>query len=677
MVHNRSLFFFVSLAVLCCSSGLHSASAQEQGTVVRMVSPLPHSKVITKHPDIQAVFSTSVDRDSLIILLDDNDITATAEITGKGIYCRVPILLQAGNHTLYIAGNSESGPFEQEVEFSSRQYATVDEAYTNNEWTLNLQAGNFHGNHQDDFTSTSLDSTLMHESVVKKGDWQVSLNGGARLLEQGYSGRNQEELDPSAEQLDAYGPQQQTIDSQPQNQGSLDPERQGLDLNTVLLRTQYQHENVMTALEIGDLQIAASKNTFESLARNGGQLSLELGNVYFNGFSVFGTDTFGVRDGIGIGFDNDDHLNGFSGGVRLLKNRIDVKGFYMDGGRQENSYSSWSQEQGNKGNVYGVVLKTCFFDSLLTTEFEYDRSDFDPNTGDEFASIGDEAYRLQIGGQQNQYYYDIAYEYFGRDYDVPGNLSPQKDYAGITATGSMLYDVVHNVGIMLSGYHDNVDSDPLYARTNSLAGQLDYSYSGFMEFPLGFSYQHTTDQSTDEPEGSSENDLNTDSLTLSAGYAGQGPFTVDFSSSYSWQDDNSDQDMDIATLSFMLSPTLTFDTFSINMSGTLNQNRDMLSGNRTDDYVITLDTMGSLFNEQVSYEFGGTYDHTLVTDNSGGRHGFTGYTRIAYHLPWFVEPAHPSLGIEIQYNSDKPQGTSTTEETRVFCTLSTSVPFSF
>jgi hypothetical protein len=676
MVYNRSLILWSSLAVFCCFFAAHQAAAGQENAVIRMISPMQGAEVLTKHPDIQTTFTRPVDHDSLIILLDDNDITATAEITDRGFHCKVPILLTAGKHTLYIAGNSDNGPFEQEILFSSRQYSTVDEASTSNEWTVNVQAGNFHGNNSDDFTFTDIDSTLQHESMVRKGNWQLSLSAGARLLEQNTHGGSGDKDTFSAEHNDAYGPQEQISEGQAQNQGSIDPERQGLDLNTLLMRAQYETDLVTTAFEVGDLQIMASKNTFENLARNGGQLTIDLHKVYFGGFSVFGRDTFGVHDGIGIGFDNDDHLYGFSGGTRLLGEKIDLHGFYMDGGQKENSYSSWSQEQESSGDVYGFLLATDFFDGLLTSEFEYDRSNFDPNTGDEFSGNRDEAWRLQIGGRQDFYSYDITYERFGRDYDIPGNLSPKKDYSGITGTGTLQYEV-HAVSVMLAGYHDNVDENPMYARTNSNSGQLDYFYSGFMEFPLGISYQHTSDQSTDEPKDSPETNLSTDTLSLNAGYAGPGPFSLDSSVSYSWQNDDSDQDADLATLSFTLSPTLTLDTVSITMSGTINQNRDMLSGARTDDYVLTLDTMGSLLNEQVSYELGGTYDHTLITDNNGDRHGFTGYSRINYRLPWLTELANPTIGLELQYNSDKPQGTSTTEDTRMFCTLSTSIPFNF
>ncbi len=673
---SRNSLLPLSLAAFLTFSlhGPHAAVAQ---SAIRIINPRDGAEIVSKSLDIQAKFTSPVDHDSLIVLLDDSDITAMAEFTQTGFHCQIPMQLSGGEHQLYIAGNSDSGPFEQEITFTSKQNTSFDQATTTNEWSINMRAGNFHSNHGDDFTSTNLDSTWQHESTLQKGNWQISLSAGARLLEENYSGASDgQQSSFDSQQQDSYGPPEQTSSTQAQNQGSLDPERQGLDLNTVLMRAQYENDMVNTSFELGDLQIMESKNTFENLARNGGLLSVDLHNIYFSGFSVFGKDTFGVHDGIGIGFDDDDHLYGFSGGIRLLGEKVDLRGFYMDGGQQENSYSSWSQEQGSQGEVFGFVLRTNLLDDLLTTEFEYDRSDFDPNTSDEFGGNRDEAYRFEVSGQQDIYSYDVTYERFGPEYNVPGNLSPKRDYAGVTANGSLMLDV-HNLNLMAGAYHDNVDNNPLYARTNSYTGQIDYNYMGFMSFPIGFSFQHTTDLSTDEPADSPETNLTTDTISFNTSYTPQGPISLNFTTSYSWQNDDSDQDADLATLSFTLSPTLTLDTVSISMSGTLNQNRDMLSGTRTDDYVLTLDAMGSLFNDRLTYNLGGTYDRSLITTDSGDRYGFTGYSRLAWTFDDFAGLTRPTLGVELEYNSDAPQGMSTSEDTRVYCTLSTSIPFNY
>ncbi len=673
MEYNRSLFIFASLAIFCCLAIVYSAAAEQQNIVVRMISPIPDTEIITKHPDIQAVFDGVVDSDSLIIVLDDTDITATAEITENGFRCRVPILIPSGIHLIYIEGDSDTGHFKQEIRFSSRQYATLDEAYTRNEWTLNLETGRLSGNRMEDYSFTGLDSTLEHESVVKKNRWQVTLTGNLRLLEKDRSGILWEQRDVSDEAVDP-----DDAEYPAPAEGEADPEREGLDLNQGLLRAQYQSDKVGAAIELGDLEIVTSKNTFGTLTRNGGQLIVDFNSFYLGGFSVFGGDTFGVRNGIGVGFDNDDHLNGFTGGLRLFKKKMDIRAFYMDGGQKENSYSSWSREEQNSGNIYGVVMTTDFFKKVLTSEFEYNYSNFSTTADgeDHSESNNDDAWRFQLGGQLDPYQYSIIYEHFGDNYDIPGQLSPKKDYDGISVIGGFWHRD-HNIRAVLSAYHDNVDSDPLYARIRSLAGQFDYVYSRFTTFPLMLNYQHTTDNSTDEPENSREMDLTTDTVTLTASYVGQGHFTNDFLTGYSFQNDRSDADTDVATFSISISPGLSYDTFSVRIGGTLNQNRDVHSGIRTDDYLFTLDASGSLFSETLAYEFGGTYEHTINTDDSGDRKGFTGYSKINYHFPWLVDAWHPKFGIGIEYKSNELDGESIREETRVYGTLSTTVPFSY
>ncbi len=673
--------YFSSFSVLftvfyCFSAYCLGAESGQGNSIIRVVSPGQGTEILTKHLDIQAIFTGLVYRDSLVVILDDTDITAMVSVGDRGLHCRVPMQMSAGKHNLYIAGNSDNGPFEREIEFSSRQYATFDEAATDNEWTLNLKAGNYHTSHGNNFASTDIDSILQHQATVKKGSWQVNVNGTIRLLEQNFHGGSTDSKKNVLVSGDAYGPCEQTSGSRSQNQGSIDPERQGLDLNTVLLKVQYRGGVYTSSFELGDLQIVQSKNTFQSLARNGSQIKFAYRNFHLTAFSVFGRETFGLHNGFGVGFDDDENLYGLCGAIRFLDKKIDLRGFYMVGGRRGNSYSYWSQEEENSGNVFGFLLGTDFFSGLLKSEFEYDCSDFDADSRDGFGKNADEAWRLQVGGQYGIYTYNIVYERFGSDYDIPGNLGPKKDYSGITGTTALQYDV-HALSLVFAGYHDNVDGSQMYARTNSYSGNFDYSYTGFREIPLTVGYQHTVDRSSNEPPGGSGKDLSTDTLSLNGSYLGQGPFSLASSTAYSRQNDDSNQDADITTLSFTLSSSLSFETFSVSISGTCNHNRDLFSGINSDDYVLALDTMGSLFNERVSYELGATYDYTSISDNSGDRYGFTGHVRISYHLPRLLDFLNTSLGLEFQYNSDSPGGAVATEDSRLFCTISNVVPLNF
>ncbi len=622
--------------------------------IVTLFTPTHDQETVMKHLNLKAGFNLPVAVDSLIVILDDSDITALLKVDEQGIQGILPILLNSGEHTLYISGSSTDGPFTESFFFSSRQYSKLDEAYTVNEWDTTVQAGSFHSDQGNDFNFSSLDSVLNHQSTVKLGSWQARLFANARLLEQ--SSNNETEA---------------------VNKGSIDPEHQGLDLNNILFQLQYQNENLATLLEVGDIQVEETQNTFSALARNGVQVSFDLYNFYVRGFSVYSKETFGLHDGIGLGFDNDEYLYGISGGCHFWEDRFDLKIFYIDGGQQENSYSSWSQEEGNQGDLYGVQLQSSLWEGKLTGEFEYDRSNYDPYTSDDFNGEKDNAWRLQLGGQQETCSYNFCYEYFGPDYNLPGDLTAKMDYTGFSGGGSMQFFDVHNVSIMFTSYHDNVDSNELYARINSYAGQIDYAYSGLGQFPLNFSYRHTRDKSSNEPEYDFETNIRTDTLSFNSNYSGTGLFATNIVVSYSWQDDASEQGADTTTFNLSLSPSWTFETIRLCLNGTLNQNRNLLTNVRTNDYIFTLDTSGSLLDERLNYEFGGTYNYTSVNNDYGDCQCFSGYSRINYHLPWLVELAHPVVGMEFQYNVANPEDISSTQETRVMCTMSTTVPFVF
>ncbi|MCK5681361.1 hypothetical protein KAI46_11185, partial [bacterium] len=120
------------------------------GDIVEMITPLPESEVIAKKPEIRARFTAPIDGGSLLVFVDDTDITDLVQITDDGFQCRVPYLLPFGNHILSVSGSSEQVPFTIEVAFSSRHTVLLDEISTTNEWNLNAQASDYHSSEMDD-----------------------------------------------------------------------------------------------------------------------------------------------------------------------------------------------------------------------------------------------------------------------------------------------------------------------------------------------------------------------------------------------------------------------------------------------------------------------------------------------------------------------------------------------
>ncbi len=627
-----------------------------------MVHPLNNSEIISKKLTIQGRFLTPVYPESVMILLDGMDVTGLAEIDSEGFSCALIDVLPSGEHSIYIAVQSDGGLFEQESFFSSRHHTNFEELYSNNVlsgvWALTLNRSpppsstGSESSYLQNITPlgngssepySKFDAYLNNETLLKEGGFDIRLSGNLRYLNQ--------------------------------NEEVREPEKIGLDLINFNLKADYQKSSSGIFSELGDIQINQSVNTLQNLARRGGQISFQYKDLFINTFSVLGKETFSYAEEVGLNFNPDDSIMGVSGGVNLFENKIGLRALYINGTdqfdsynfwAQDSSYSQWSQDDtysyndsspqtgDGKGDVVGLILTSNIFSDKLYSEFEYDESDYDSDDSDEYSSERDKAYRLLLGGAHDIYAYDITYEYYGPFYSVPGARSLRKDYTGVTATGYM-EDEIYSLNGSLSGYHDNVDSDPYYSRVNSIYGTLGYRYYGFESVTMGFDYAKGIDRSSDEPEADTERQFDTDILGLNLGYI-KGGFSLDFYGQYSMQNDRTIQDFDTSLTTLTFSPAYALESFSVFSSLSFNQSDDHNTDVQTDTYTVTLDLLGSLFQERVTYELGGTYDQTKSTDDLIDSSGITGYCRLAYHLPQsFWNRLNASVSLEAKYNNREDQ----------------------
>jgi hypothetical protein len=616
----------------------------DENKPVGMITPKPATLQIERKPVLRFTYQADEQPDELTVLLDGNDISELVRWHENGFTCRLFEPIPAGEHTVSISGRIGDEDFSEEFSFSSRQYAWLDEAASTNTVTFNAGAVLAEKDMAETDPYTSINVTLNHSLSLKKNNWHLDINADGRYMEQ--------------------------------DTGLEYPEKKGPDLINFLLSTGYETEKSSAVLEIGDLTIEQSPSTFTSLSRNGGRLELASHGFKVGGFAVFGKETFGLRQGVGIGFDQESNIMGGYGGADLLDDRIHVKVFYASGGREGDSYSNWSDEAGgSRGDVAGVLLQADIMDNLLGVEMEYDASAYDADTGDAFGTDDDEAWRVAFNGSLDIYEYEVAYEYYGDRYKVVGNEGAQKDYAGVTTSASASWPV-HFLGLEFAAYRDNVDDDPLVAVTHSFNASVEYEYSGFERYPIRMRYEHTRDRSTDEPEPETENDLFTDLVGCSIGYSGD-LFSVELISEYSWQNDKTGEDQDQSALSLSLNPSFDFDLVRANMTIGLKEDKDYGADNRNDAYTVTLDLQGNLFEDQISYELGGTYDRDLASDDSRDGYSSSGYFRIAYYPGFtFLEEYRPSLGLEMQYSKQTDRlNDSFTEDSRIMLTLTTEVSF--
>lgn len=617
-----------------------------------MVSPFPGTVVVSKTPTISFRSSQPLRADDQFVLLDGNDITALLT-QQNGVYSFTPLNpLTAGEHNLYVAAYTESGEqVEQQFNFSSRQSESFEEIYSDNRVSATLKTAltrDFSTREEGsgsagDFPYTSFDAYLSSGSAIKEGKWDSSFRTDIRYFDQ--------------------------------NAAVLEPEKKWLSLLDFLLAAHYTADNYSALLELGDTSIEESKNTIDYLTRRGGKASITAGNVTLNGFGVLNTDTGYEIDGLGLGFNSNDHIMGTSAQFDFFDQRMSLKGIYARGGEDGNSYGTWSEAEGRKGDVTGIVLTTDFLNQALFTDFEFNTVNYDANTGDEEDEVYDKAYRIRIGGLVPKYDYDLSYNYTGPQYDVVGNQSIIKDWAGFTFNGGATYPF-HAVRLLLDYSWDNVEDNNLFARIYSFTSGLEYQYFGWDRFPVSLLFEHNDQRSEDEPVDTEPTSLETSTLTGSISYI-EGPWAVELRSSYSEQNDHTLNDYDSQLFTLSITPTYTYTLFSILPSWTLNSFKDLVSDTRTDTNTLALDIYSSFYQDRMSCELGGTYDWTETEDNSIDSKNSALYARLNYRIDQLWKLEDSTIGLEYLYNRQEDKiYDSTIWEGVLTLVISSSIPYS-
>lgn len=644
------ILFYFSFPFLLLSGSVVEASGNE----LVLVSPDPEAIAIARKPVVSFRSMSPILDEGLLVLLDGDDITGMVTVE-QGLYTYVPVQsLPAGDHSLQILGFFENGePFEEELLFSSRHSKLFEEISSTSRISSTLKTilKNNSSSSDDSFADfstdmpyTTFDTYLTSESIVREGGWNASFRANARYYDQ--------------------------------NAALARPEKKGISLIDFLFTGEYQAEHYSARTEIGDTTIEESRNTVDYLTRRGGKASITLGNFTLNGFGTLSTESSYEIDGMGFGFNSNDHIVGISAEVSFFEQQLKLKGIYVRGGESGNSLGNWSEGGGRKGDVTGVVLQSDFFDQMLTSDFEFDTVNYDGDTGDNEKEIYDKAYRIQIGGLIEKYDFELGYKYTGPQYDVVGNQSIVKDWAGGDFSGGVTYPD-QSVRLMLNYSWDNVEGDDLFARIYSFSGSLDYQYVGWERFPASVLFEHNSQRSVDEPTGTEPVSLDTNTLTGTVGY-NEGDWGVELRSSYSEQDDHSTTDNDTRLFTLSAVPSYSSSYFSIMPSWTLNSSTDLTNDVRTDTNTLTLDIYTSFLNDTIIFEIGGTYDWTKTDDDTVDTKNSAAYSRLNYRLEqlWWLED--PTIALEYHYNRQKDEiGDSTTRENILTLVVSTALPYSF
>ncbi len=630
-------------AALLTALSLVTITAQSYAESILFSSPGDNVEVNTNRPPIVFDLTGKEPPAQLLVMLDDTDVTGALTMTSTG-FRYVPVRpLANGSHQLRISIVFEEGAvIERQFSFVTFARLTGEtQVSANYQQVLAKSDDMAHVPHRD------FAANLGNTTRYSQGNWQLSLITNVRWLDRSLS-------------IQA-------------------PEQKGVDLVNYQVTGQYQIEDTVLQIGAGDLQIQETNNTVMGLARRGVQTSLRSNRLTMQGFLVQSQQFYGIGDGSGLEFDDKNHIYGGSVNYSLLSDQLRLRTIYVAGVETDSSsygyYNIYQTER--KSRVLGFLAQTTVLDGKLDLEAEYDLADYDADSNDGQSAESDRAWALIAGGSSGAYTYQAAYEYFGPHYEVIGNPSLQNDLEGAAVMGTV-QKPFYTLNLSTSRYEDNVEEDELSPQVVTTTGNVAYSYTRFPNLPLRVSYQKTIHDSSMVPVGGLPYRMDTDFYSAGLSYI-RGPWTFDFNTGYSEQNDKTAADFDTSAQDYALNTTYYGKRISFAQNLAFNRWADEQSDLHTDTLTATVDLLGTLYDGAVAYEIAGTYSRQTTSDDTFDTRSINTNAMLTYHfLQKWANFLNPSFGIRGLYDwvDDRVQN-ETTNNFTIMLVLSSSLDHAF
>ena len=662
------VFFFAGLAFSQEPLPIQPSSPQEQLPAqqaqpsaqsqewVRMITPQDNAEIIGKKPEIKVEFIGPSVRNNILVTLDGTDITQILVLSDKGFEYRPVMPMSPGFHTLVLTASDGSGAqMQKTVTFKSRHSEILEDVSSNNDASI-IYSQNIVKPKSTALTTTTdynskLEGNLKSDNKIKNGNWEVTLNGNVRYFDQ--------------------------------DAPVMSPLTKGIDVANWLMTGTYQKDSLKLQASVGDVQVTETSNTI-NMNRKGGLMQFDYDIFQFKVFNVKSWQTYGMDGGIGIG--TGDNILGASAGVKLFERKVEFKTIYLFGESSDNNtiistvtpLGTSTQPGNKKGEVVGFLLTSDLFQNKMKTEFEVDLSKYDSDTSDEFGYQNDSAYLARAYGLLGEHYnYDAKYEYFGKNYATLGNLGSLKDRQGVSVSQGFNINK-HSFLLALSGAHDNVTSDPLFAKIYQYSGGLNYTYNGIQNLPVGLGYQKTLQESHEDPTGIQSMNTMTDTLSANISYTA-GTFLLGFSALYSILDDRAVNNADTTTATVTFSPTYFRPDLSISPMFSWNSSENELLNVRTDSYTGGLNIL-SRFGESISFDMGATYTISKADNNSVDTSQINATANLSYSMKWdYVKKVNPVVSLRNTYvkTTDKVNPSLDSDNYGLSLVITGNMPFSF
>lgn len=628
------------------------AAAVDLPSWISSLAPPAGAQVVGKRPLFTVTLASPPPAGGLVLLLDGADLTPVAKIDGATATFRPPLPLPPGDHLLQVSVAGDDGQtLSHAVSFTSRQTGLLSQAQAG--LVAGVTAERQLERKPEDATGAvreKVEVSLQPSASAVEGAWELGLSGNLRYFTQELIG----------------------VDGTAYADPNAPPEGE-VNLMDYLLQLKYTGGDFGIETAVGQVQLDVTPATVSGLSRRGARVGLRWRGASVGLFDVQ-NESIWKFNLAGIGSDPVTHLYGATGGLKLLEDRVELKAVWVEGGEPGRTLGVSDAPGGKRGAVYGAALLTDFFSGRLRTEVEADWSRFDPDAGDDLVAKKDEAWHAKLDGAWGMLTYQGLYERVGRNYASVASTGVQGDREGWSA-GVTASPGVNVVALTLARSGDNVDGDPLFARTVSWQGGVDWSLNWSQVFPVGVAWQRGVQESEDEPEGMEPAKVVTDTVT-GRGTLTLAPFTLGIQVSQSRQEDESGAGVDTRSTSYALSPALALGAVNLGGGLTLTQAENMATKIRQDDWLANV-TAGARFLEQrASVDVGASYQVSRAADDSVDSTRVSGTARAAYAFKlWLLEP---TIALRAEYADGRDRVADTdTEEYAVFLELGASLPLTY
>jgi hypothetical protein len=615
--------------------------------LIRLIAPAENKEAIGKKPDIKVEFVGQLD--NLLVMLDGTDVTQLVKKTENGFTYKPIINLGPGAHTLKVTAKDKEGKdVQKEFKFQTKHYTHFDEASSNNQISVISETLLGKPGYDDTTPYRKVEGNIQSDNKLKKDEWEATLNTNVRYLE---------------------------LSELPQ-----DPQKRGFDVANWTFTSAFTKEATKIKASLGDVSVTETPYTVSGLSRKGTVFEAEYDDRYqMRAFTMASQQSFGVDGGIGTDGSLDNHIFGVSLGAKFFDKKMGIKAIYVNGGeQQQNTYGTTTTAGQKKGDVFGFLVTSNFFQDKLKTEMEAAFSNFNPDDGtDGVGPRKDSAYRLKAEGVQGRYNYGGSYELIGRDFATIGNQGAEKDKQRATFTNGLRFDT-QAINLTLLRANDNVRNDALFARTTDYNGNLVYSYTGIKNMPISFNYVKDQQKSSGG-DPALKIDRDTDTLSGSISYV-LDKWSFGFSPAFSYANDKTQADADTQTTTYTFTPAYNGETFSTSSSLSLNRTMTTVPRIWTDTYTVGLNLKKFFFNKKLVFDTANTLAKTKADDGSSDMRTLNLTGTLTYSMKdYFKGGLDPSVALKSSYMKiiDKVNSDNEKEEIRIFLVVTVAAPFIF